>query len=344
MAHDPRLVDFVTAALARGESRSAVTAALIAAGWERDLVDRALAEWADVPFSVPVPRPAPYVSAAEAFQYLVLFSTLFLVSFQAGALGFAFVDRLVPDPLDVHPAAPWVRQAVATLLIASPVFAFVARGLARSMADDPSTRQSLVRKWLTYGTLFIAASIVIGDLIALVAAVLGGDLTGRFIGKALIVGGSAGSIFWWFLADVRRDDAHTPSRPDRVALGVAGAAMLLAVVAGVAFLGSPAAERMRSEDARRLDDLMLLGETVDVQWSRNRRMPESRESLEAAQPNAARRDPSTKAPYAYRALADSSFELCATFAAPSPTEARVDLWSHSAGRSCFERPARYRAP
>ena len=152
MAHDPRLTAFITAALARGESRPAVTTVLVSAGWERALVDRAVAEWADVPFSVPVPRPAPYVSAAEAFQYLVLFSTLFLVSFQSAALGFAFVDRLVPDPRDTQSSASWVRQSVATLLIAAPLFAFVARGLARSITDDPSKRQSLVRKWLTYGT------------------------------------------------------------------------------------------------------------------------------------------------------------------------------------------------
>lgn len=151
------------------------------------------------------------------------------------------------------------------------------------------------------------------------------------------MGGSAGSIFGWFLRDVRRDDAHTPSRPDRVALGVAGAAMLLAVAAGFTSLGSPAAERLRSEDARRVNDLRLLGDAVDVHWSQNRRLPESRQSVEAALPNAARLDPITKAPYEYRALADSSFELCATFGASSPTEARVDHWSHAAGRSCFER-------
>lgn len=120
--------------------------------------------------------------------------------------------------------------------------------------------------------------------------------------------------------------------------------MLLAVAAGFTFLGSPASERVRSEDRRRVSDLMLLGEAVDVQWSRNRALRDSREALEAAVPNAARRDPATSAAYEYRALADSSFELCALFAESTPPEARVDRWSHGAGRTCFPRSARYRAP
>jgi hypothetical protein len=85
----------------------------------------------------------------------------------------------------------------------------VARLLGRELARNPAKRLSAVRRWLTYITLFLAAGIVIGDLIAAVYNVLGGELTLRFALKVLVVGAIAGTVFAYYLVDLRHEERES---------------------------------------------------------------------------------------------------------------------------------------
>lgn len=76
-----------------------------------------------------------------------------------------------------------MRWSVASLAIAFPVFLFVARHLGKDLARNPVKRLSAVRRWLTYVTLFVAATVLIGDLITLVHNLLSGELSVRFVLK-----------------------------------------------------------------------------------------------------------------------------------------------------------------
>jgi hypothetical protein len=60
---------------------------------------------------------------------------------------------------------------------------------------------------LTYITLFVAAGVLIGDLISLVFNFLGGELTVRFVLKVLTVGVIAGTIFGHYLWDLRKEES-----------------------------------------------------------------------------------------------------------------------------------------
>lgn len=204
------LEQFVRDALARGETRPAIEAALAAAGWPPEQVRAALGGWADVPFPVPVPRPRPYLSPREAFLYLVLFATLYLSAWHLGSLLFDLINAAIPDPADLGFAVQMrddsMRFSVASLVIAFPVYLFVARLLSRELARNPVKRLSAVRRWLTYLTLFLAVTVIVCDLIALVNNVLGGDLTLRFTLKVLVVGVIAGAIFGFYLVDLRREE------------------------------------------------------------------------------------------------------------------------------------------
>jgi hypothetical protein len=201
---------FVRDALAAGASRQEVEDTLVAAGWPDAQIRAPLAAWADVPFAVPVPRPRPYLSARDAFQYLVLFTTLYLSAWHLGSLLFDLIEVLLPDPADpayrVQGLQGSMRWSVATLVVAFPVFAFTAHRIAREVASDASKRLSAVRRWLTYLTLFIAAAVLIGDLITLVYNVLGGELSLRFVLRVLVAGVIAGTIFAWYLGDLRREE------------------------------------------------------------------------------------------------------------------------------------------
>lgn len=204
------LQPFVREALSQRMSRQAIQETLLKAGWNVDEVHTALEAYADVDFPIPVPKRKPYLSAREAFLYLVMFLTLYISSFSFGTLLFQFVNRWLPDPLQngyyFENIAGIIRQAAAALIITFPIFLFVSWLISSIMARDPDKRGSKVRKWLTYITLFVAAGIIIGDLITLVTNVLAGELTLRFVLKVLVVLLIAGTIFGYYLWDLRQDE------------------------------------------------------------------------------------------------------------------------------------------
>lgn len=201
---------FVRDALSRGTPKPAIEAALTQAGWPPEQIRAALGAYADVDFPVPVPKPRPYLSAREAFLYLVLFASLYWAAWHLGSLVFDLINRAFPDPAD----APYrigrlgesIRWSTASVIIAFPVFLFVARYLGKELARNPVKRLSAVRRWLTYLTLFVAASVLIGDMITLVYNLLGGELTVRFVLKVIVAAVIAGAIFGYYLTDLRREE------------------------------------------------------------------------------------------------------------------------------------------
>jgi len=203
------LESFVREALTRGCTREDVERAMLAAGWSQEQARSALGAYATVDFPVPVPRPRPYLSAREAFLYLVMFSTLYLSAYNLGSLLFDFINRAFPDPAARDYSGMVddnIRWSVASLIIAFPAFILVSRYIHRELVRNPVKRLSTIRRWLTYITLFIAASFLIGDLITLVYNLLGGELTVRFLLKVTTVAAIAGTTFGYYLWDLRREE------------------------------------------------------------------------------------------------------------------------------------------
>lgn len=209
MAVSDELIGFVRDALTRGLSRPQIEEALRQAGWNREQVSRALAAFAAVEFPIPVPRPRPSLSAREAFMYLLLFTTLYGVAFNVGNVLFQFINWAFPDPASSLPETYFresIRFSVSALIVALPVFLYMSQLTNRATSLDPSKRTSPVRRWLTYLTLFVAACVLIGDFTSLVYSLLGGELTVRFVLKVTTVGVIAGTVFWYYLADLRVDE------------------------------------------------------------------------------------------------------------------------------------------
>ena len=205
---DDQLLTFVHRALERGSSRQEIRAVLERAQWPSEEIGKALAAYAEIEFPIPVPRPRPYLSARDAFVYLVLFATLGISAVQFGSLVFELINRAFPDlaegSLDTYSLSA-MRRAIAALVVAFPIYLILSFRVASAIRRDPTKRGSRIRKWLTYMTLFIAASVLIGDFTAVIYSLLSGDLTVRFILKAITVIVIAGAIFGFYLWDLRDD-------------------------------------------------------------------------------------------------------------------------------------------
>jgi hypothetical protein len=114
---------------------------------------------------------------------------------------------------------------------------------------------------------------------------------------------------------------------------------MAAVITGVVILGSPAEERAKRLDLRRVSDLQGMQNAVNFYFSERGTLPVSLEELSKQPGVRIGSDPVTGAAYRYRASGVEQFELCGTFDRASAPRVLtgVDLWAHSAGEYCFMR-------
>jgi uncharacterized protein DUF5671 len=211
--HSP-LDRFVRAALEKGQDRVAIASALDRAGWPKEEVANALGAYADMPFPVAVPLPRASLSAREMFLYLVLFTALYISVWNFGSLLFDLIDRVFPDVTQRRYGDRYstegIRWSVSALIVAFPVFLWTSRYIARRLTANPAGRLSPARRWCTYITLFIAVAALIGDGTTLIYNLLGGELTVRFVLKALVVAGIAASALLYYLRDLHHEERAAP--------------------------------------------------------------------------------------------------------------------------------------
>jgi hypothetical protein len=211
MAADAQqLESFVKESLQCGSSKGDIAKALESAGWPGAQITNALDAFVDSTFPVPVPKPRPSLSARDAFLYLVMFSTLYYGAWNLGSLLFSLIDRAFPDPASAaYPgyfSLEGQRWSTAAVIIALPVFFFIARFIGLQIRENPFKRLSPARRWLTYLTLFVASASLLGDTTTLIFNLLGGDLTVRFLLKVVVVAALAGSAFTFYLLDLRKEE------------------------------------------------------------------------------------------------------------------------------------------
>ena len=288
--------------------------------------------------------------AKNFFMYFLTFALLYTVAINFGGIIFDFINKTLPLAGEFGRSSfsnSALRFHLASLIIASPIFLLLSRKVYREALRNEMLRLSGIRRWLTYITLIVAALIVIGDLIALVNNLLGGETTLRFILKALTVLAIAGAIFYYYLNDIKslKHTAETPTQKlplSKAYFTASSVLILLVIIIGIFMIESPAVQRLRKQDSARLNNLTELQQGVFNHWNINGSLPEALGDLQLRE--GVSEDPLTGEPYTYTILSTSTFELCATFET-SNKEKNADVgffgpdWLHDSGRSCFTRNA-----
>jgi hypothetical protein len=334
-----RLLAFIQSAKARNVDDQFLVAILRQNGWSERRIYLAFSVYYEQVLGEPIPsRGGSIEYARDAFSYLIAFIALGCWTVAVGHLFYVVIDRRLPSGVDAVTFTQSLRYQVstelATIIVAFPIFVVVSRSIAAQLAKRPETADSGVRKWLTYVALIVAAVILIGDAVAFLAGFLQGDLTGRFVLKALVLVVLAGGVFAYYLASVRGE--ATDLRRDRTFFAAAALAVVAALVFGFFDIGSPGYARSVANDVRRVDDVRDIANRIH--GLRNNAAPRSSftlpRSLSGVPALPAEVDPVTHRPYAYRTMGPTLYELCATF----ETEDRgsdVFPFGHPAGRYCF---------
>lgn len=294
----------------------------------------------------------------DVFLHLLLIVTLAISVISCINLVFQYVNVLIPDELTAGGTVGWdtVRWSSASLLIALPVFLFLSWQLERMFQKQPEHRGVAIRKWLVYLLLFVAAVTIIIDLIRLVGTFFGGSLTLQFSLKALWVLLVAAAIFGYYRWDLSRGATSSPTKLPRLGGGVTAVVGLAAIIAGFFVIGTPAQQRQYRLDEQRVSDLQSIENTILYSYfTPLRKLPVDLAELETIPGGIGEvpTDPLTRESYTYRTSGQFSFELCATFAAPTAEVNRGRTsgilyakplgqptnwsWDHGAGETCFSR-------
>lgn len=287
----------------------------------------------------------------DVFLHLLAMVTLYWSAISFITLCHQALNYLLPDVLDYGylgvPGA--MRFAVSSLIIVFPIFMLVSWFLNKVYAKESQVRESKVRKWLIYLTLFVAALVIIGDLVYAINTFLNGEITIRFMLKALSIIVVAGVIFGYYLDDVRR---AAPSIHGKYFAWVSCVAVLVAVIGSFFIIGSPMSAGAAKVDQQRVSDLQSIQWQVVNYWQQKGQLPPTLGDLyDSIRGYVAPTDPETKQPYEYniKDAANLQFELCANFnlnsGANSPKSVPVPTmygdmsqnFDHPAGHHCFAR-------
>ena len=150
------------------------------------------------------------VTPKDFFLHLLSMVALYVSAVSFLVLIFQYVNIAFPDLLEQSyyfssdGAYGAIRWAMASLVVIFPVYLLTTRHLSKVYSLAPEKRELKVRKWLVYFTLFVASCTIIGDLVKLIFNFLEGEITTRFILKVLAVLFVAGSVFYYYLWDLRK--------------------------------------------------------------------------------------------------------------------------------------------
>ena len=286
------------------------------------------------------------ISPKHVFLHLFVIIMLYAATINFLTLAFQYINVWVPDTLSEinfytqNQYHNTIRFALAFFIIIFPVFILTSWSLNRSYLKNPAVKDMKTRKWLIYFTLFTAALIIIGDLVRIVFVFLEGEITTRFILKAISVLFVIIVIFGYYLWDIKRTKAFKRHKQFVLAIVIIA---LITIIAGFFIIGSPKTERLQRLDLERVQSLSNIQWQIINYWQKKERLPEQLSDLEdEISGYTVPTDPITKEPYEYQTKGDETFELCATFdLAGQKEEIRMpryeQSWQHGLGRICFER-------
>ncbi|HEY9480930.1 MAG TPA: DUF5671 domain-containing protein [Candidatus Paceibacterota bacterium] len=291
----------------------------------------------------------------DFFINIAVIATLYASVASFLSLVFSMVNRTFPDALASYGYYGDARFETAMLIIVFPLFVWLSRILQSAMIADPSRKDSAIRRWFVYITLFLASTALVIDLVTLLNTFLSGEITTRFILKVLAVLVVAGLVFWHYLGEVR---GRGSQKKTTIAIYSSSVLVLAAIVLSFVVFGSPSMMRKLRSDNQRQSDLQTIQWQIINYYQQKGQVPASLTDLQDPISGfIVPVDPKTGEQYGYEKSSQNlSFKLCAMFEAKTQdlrgrgsyqgiggdvsypsTIMGIDTWTHDVGNICFDR-------
>jgi len=289
-------------------------------------------------------------SAKFAFFYVLSLVTLIFTSLSTGMVIFQIINKYIPDPIGRFGesfSSDLLRFAIAALIVAVPIFFLTNRQIYKNLFKGILAKDSSVRKSLTYLILLVSSFIVMGWFIALINNYLGGELTIKFILKAIASVGISAIAFTFYLYDIRRDKV-IGQKDNVIRMYFYGSLVIIIAVfvSALLIVESPKEARDRKLDNTTLEDFNIISDGLSDYYSKNQKLPITLEELKSevlfvTEENL--RDSDTNEAYEYNVIADKKYQLCAVFKTSNIDSQDVskefyrETWSHKIGKQCIDK-------
>src|SRR6185437_14736846 len=194
---------------------------LIAAGWQDEQIADALSQDPDLPVPPPPPSLA-HVGMWTGFLYILFFISLYVLATAVAGLLNLWIDKAIPTVIDNansnsssfdllfffsdnFDTPSIIRGYISAIIVSFPIFMALALTLKKQIATQPVVKNLRSRKLLIYITLIATFLILLGNIIATCYDFLAGTVTGNGLGHLGVTFLIVGSIFAYFIGEVKND-------------------------------------------------------------------------------------------------------------------------------------------
>ncbi len=266
-------------------------------------------------------------AAKFAFFYLLSLVALIFVALSTGMIIFQIINKYIVDILNSYSGSysdDVLKFAISAIIISAPIYYFTTKQIHKNLFSGALDKDSGIRKWLTYFVLLVSSVVMLGWLIGTVNSFLDGELTLKFILKALTAIGIAGIVFSFYLYDIKREEVK--GKKDKVIKMYFYVTLLIIITAFTASLfivESPTETRNRKLDQKIMNDFSMIESEIDRYYHEKEVLPES--LMKVQEEFGVLKDDilvnqATNENYEYKVIDDKNFELCATFKSSNKDE------------------------
>ena len=270
----------------------------------------------------------------------------FLLSLLFGVINLKFPDA-TEGYWAIESGTQAVRLGIAMVIVFFPTYIILTRLVNTLRRKEKNGSYLALTKWLVYLSLLLGGGILLGDLVAIIMAFLEGDMTQRFIFKAVAVLVVVGLALYYYILDAR---GHWLNHETTSKIYGYGSIALVAVILCTGFtnIDTPSSVREMKLDEKQVNDLR------EIQWRIQDYLLVSSTTpttLADAYPEfPVPTAPENRPAYTYERT-ENGFKLCATFThnsinpegqfpmARDVTQPIIngENWNFKAGKYCFDR-------
>jgi type II secretory pathway pseudopilin PulG len=287
-------------------------------------------------------------TAKFAFFYMLSLVALIFMALSTGMIIFQIINKNIPDILNIYQGAfssAQLKFAISALIISAPIFYICMRQIYSNLKSGELEKDSGIRKWLTYFILFVSSVVMIGWLITTVNTFLDGDLTIKFILKALTALLISAAVFSFYFYDIKRADVQAGNKIIRIYFYSSLIIILVAFVASLFAVESPTQTRARKYDNLILNNFNNIDSAINSYYREYGKIPKGLDELKSEYSyigDNSVKDPEKKSEFGYRVVDENAYELCAEFKISNKNDDSADdsyykdRWLHEAGYQCLQ--------
>ena len=288
-------------------------------------------------------------AAKFTFLYVLSLVAVVFVAISTGMIIFQIINKSIVDIISQYSGqytAESLRFGISALLISAPIFYITTRQIHRSLFTGDLKKDSNIRKWLSYLVLLVSSVVAIVWLIITLNNFLNGELTIKFILKAITAIGISAIIFSFYLYDIKRViTVGVKNKVIKTYFWISLVLIGLTFISGLLFVESPREARNVRIDGIILNNFTQIENGINNYYNEYRQLPETLDALnrDIFLEDQSLYDPETKELIEYKKTGDTKYEICATFRTASNDTEQLrsfkpySAMEHEAGHQCLER-------